>query len=79
MPFVYYLQINKSISGFSVAWASWHQGGQYHGFVNKKQMAFLQSFVLHSQQLLFLFSKHMDTMLIRRIVSPVKQIFVLNS
>ena len=36
-------------------------------------MAFLQSFV--SQQLLFLFSKHLDTMSIRRIVFPVKQIF----
>ena len=36
-------------------------------------MAFLQNFV--SQQLEFLFSKHLDTMLIRRIVSPVKQIF----
>ena len=42
-------------------------------FVSNKQMAFLQSFV--SQQLLFLFSKHLDTMSIRRIVSPVKQIF----
>ena len=28
--------------------------------INNKQMAFLQSFV--SQQLLFLFSKHLDTM-----------------
>ena len=35
----------------------------------------LQTFV--SQQLLFfLFSKHLDTMSIRQIVSPVKQIFV---
>ena len=40
-----------------------------NGFVNDKQMAFLQSFV--SQQLLFLFSKHLDTMSIWRIVSPV--------
>ena len=38
-------------------------------------MAFLQSFV--SQQLLLLFSKHLDTMSIRRIVSLVKQIFGL--
>ena len=38
-------------------------------------MAFLQNFV--SQQLLFLFSKHLDTMSIRQIVSPVKQIFAL--
>ena len=44
-----------------------------HKFVNNKQMAFLQTFA--SQQLLFLFSKHLDTMTIRRIVSPVKQIF----
>ena len=36
-------------------------------------MAFLLSFI--SQQLLFLFSKHLDTMSIQRIVSPVKQIF----
>ena len=32
-----------------------------NGFLNNKQMAFLQIFV--SQQLLFLFSKHLDTML----------------
>ena len=32
-----------------------------YGFMINKQMAFLQSFV--SQQLLFLFSKHLDTML----------------
>ena len=44
-------------------------------FVNNKQMAFLQNFV--SQQLLFLFSKHLDTMSIQRIVSPVKQILVM--
>ena len=31
-----------------------------YGFVNNTQMAFFQSFV--SQQLLFLFSKHLDTM-----------------
>ena len=31
-----------------------------NGFVNNEQMAFLQIFV--SQQLLFLFSKHLDTM-----------------
>ena len=31
-----------------------------HKFVNNKQMAFLQTFV--SEQLLFLFSKHLDTM-----------------
>ena len=46
-------------------------------FVNNKQMAFLHSFV--SQQLLFLFSKHLDTKSIRQIVSSVKQIFVWNS
>ena len=32
-----------------------------YGFVINKQMAFLQIFI--SQQLLFLFSKHLDTML----------------
>ena len=31
-----------------------------NGFVNKKQMVFFQSFVF--KQLLFLFSKHLDTM-----------------
>ena len=36
-------------------------GSPDYGFVNDKQMAFLQIFV--SQQLLFLFSKHLDTML----------------
>ena len=36
-------------------------------------MPFLQSFA--SQQLLILFSKNLDTMSIRQIVSPVKQIF----
>ena len=32
-----------------------------YGFVNNKQMAFLKNIV--SQQLFFLFSKHLDTML----------------
>ena len=27
MPFVYYLQIYKSTSGYSAAWTSWHQCG----------------------------------------------------
>ena len=40
--------------------------------VINKQMTLLQNFV--SQQLLFLFSKHLDTMSNRLIVSPVKQI-----
>ena len=49
-----------------------HRVARY-GFVNNKQMAFLQNLI--SQQLLFLFSKHLDTMSIRRIVYPAKQIF----
>ena len=28
MLFIYYLQNYKSISGYSAAWTSWHQGGQ---------------------------------------------------
>ena len=47
-----------------------------YGFVNNKQMPFLQSFVSH--QLLFIFSKHLDTMSIRQIVSLVKQIFAFS-
>ena len=60
MPFVYYLQIHDL--------ATLMQG------CPSRRVAFLNFFV--SQQLLFLFSKYLDTMSIRRIVSSVKQIFV---
>ena len=62
IPFVYYLQLYKSM-----IWPPWPlmQGRPSrrvarYGFVNNKQMTLLQNFV--SQQLLFLFSKHLDTM-----------------
>ena len=63
MPFIYYLQVYKSISDNSASWTSWQQGNArlwICNLVNNKQMAFLQIFV--SQQLLFLFSKNLDTM-----------------
>ena len=44
-----------------------------NGFVNSKQMAFLQNFV--SKQLLFLFSEHLDTMSNVMDCGPVEQIF----
>ena len=72
MPFVYYLQIHD-LATLMPGYPS-RRVARY-GFVDNKQIwHFLQSFV--SQQLLFFFSKHLDTMSIRRIVSPVKQIFV---
>ena len=68
--------IYKSISGHPDARTSKPQSSQIWicKFVNNKQMAFLQ-ILFHNY--CFLFSKHLDTMSIRRIVSPVKQIFAL--
>ena len=70
MPVIYHLPIHIwLLCGLDVLASGWPD----HGFVDNKQMAFFQSFA--SQQLLFLFTKHLDTMSIRWIVSPVKQIF----
>ena len=66
-PFLTTLQLGRCGSRVARLWIC--------KFVNNKQMAFLQIFVL--QQLLFLFSKHLDTIWMWRIVGPVKQIFVL--
>ena len=63
MPFVYYLQItNPYLATLRLG----RPGSRVAGlwickFVIIKQMAFLQ--IIVSQQLLFLFSKHLDTML----------------
>ena len=51
-PFLTTLQLGRRGSRVARLWI--------YKFVNNKQMAFLQSFV--SQQLLFLFSKHLNTM-----------------
>ena len=62
MPFVHYLQITNP---FLTTLQLERRGSRVARlwickFVNNKQMTFLQIFV--SQQLLFLFSKHLDTM-----------------
>ena len=57
MSFVYYLQIHfMLLCGLDILEVGWPD----YGFVNIKQLAFLQIFV--SPQALFLFSKHLDTM-----------------
>ena len=57
MPFVYYLQIHFwLLCGLDVLAV----GLPDYGFVNNKQIAFLE--ILVSHELLFLFLKHLDTM-----------------
>ena len=68
IPFVsYYLQIHDLTPGCLSRRVA------RNGFENKKISDIFTNFV--SQQLWFLLSKHLDTMLVRRIVSLVEQIF----
>ena len=60
MPFVYYLQSYKSINLATLLPGRLNCRVARNGFVNNKRMAFWQK--KNSQQLLFLFSKHLDKM-----------------
>ena len=77
MPLVYYLQIHNLATRPAARTSKPQSSQKWICKVNNKQMAFFQIFV--SQQLLFLFSKHLDTMSKCRIVIPVKQIFAHRS
>ena len=63
MPFLYYITNLKIHDLATLMQGRPSRRIARYGFVNNKQMAFLQKFV--SQQLLFLFSKYLDTMSIR--------------